>query len=57
MAARFQILGWILFIVSALGFIGSSIRNGDTFGLIGGAFFLVACFVFLIPYALPADKR
>jgi hypothetical protein len=57
LAARFQILGWVLFIVSALGFIASSIRNGDMLGLIGGAFFLVACFVFLIPYALPAEKR
>lgn len=50
MAARIQILGWVLFIVSALGFIASSIRNGDTLGLIGGIFFLLACFVFLIPY-------
>jgi hypothetical protein len=57
LAARFQILGWVLFIVSALGFIASSIKNGDMLGLIGGAFFLVACFVFLIPYALPAEKR
>ncbi|HVT51905.1 MAG TPA: hypothetical protein VHE77_10075 [Dongiaceae bacterium] len=56
MAARFQILGWILFIVSALGFIASSIEHGDMLGLIGGAFFLVACFVFLIPYAL-TEKR
>jgi hypothetical protein len=50
LAARIQILGWVLFIVSALGFIASSIRNGDTLGLIGGIFFLLACFVFLIPY-------
>ncbi|HVZ02303.1 MAG TPA: hypothetical protein VHA35_22545 [Dongiaceae bacterium] len=57
MAARLQILGWILFIVSALAFIASSLRNGDLLGLIGGAFFLLACFVFLVPYALPAGKR
>ena len=57
LAARLQILGWILFIVSALAFMASSIRNGDTLGLVGGAFFLLACFVFLIPYALPANKR
>jgi hypothetical protein len=57
LAARFQILGWVLFIVSALAFIASSIKNGDTLGLIGGLFFLLACFVFLVPYALPADKR
>jgi hypothetical protein len=57
LAVRLQILGWLLFIVSALGFLASSIRNGDTLGVIGGAFFLLACFVFLIPYALPADRR
>jgi hypothetical protein len=57
LAARLQILGWILFIVSALAFIASSLRNGDLLGLIGGAFFLLACFVFLVPYALPAGKR
>jgi hypothetical protein len=57
LAARFQILGWILFIVSALGFIASSLKSGDMLALIGGAFFLVACFVFLIPYVLPAEKR
>ena len=57
LAARFQILGWVLFIVSAVAFIASSIKNGDTLGLIGGLFFLFACFVFLVPYALPADKR
>jgi hypothetical protein len=57
LVARIQILGWILFIVSALAFIVSSIRSGDTVGLIGGAFFLLACFVFLIPYALPPARR
>ena len=47
----------MLFIVSALAFIASSIRNGDMLGLAGGIFFLLACFVFLIPYALPAGRR
>jgi hypothetical protein len=45
----FQIAGWVLFIISALGFIVSSLRSGDFFGLIGGIFFLIACIVFLIP--------
>ncbi|OGR28208.1 MAG: hypothetical protein A2277_14645 [Desulfobacterales bacterium RIFOXYA12_FULL_46_15] len=47
---KYEILGWILFIVSALFFIGSSIRSGDMIGLFGGLFFLIACFIFLIPY-------
>jgi hypothetical protein len=48
-ACRFQLAGWILFIFSALFFIATSIRAGDTLGLMGGLFFLFACFVFLIP--------
>ncbi|MCH6565202.1 MAG: cytochrome oxidase subunit III [Proteobacteria bacterium] len=46
---RFQLLGWVLFVFSALFFITSSIRAGDLVGLIGGLLFLFACFVFLIP--------
>jgi len=46
---RFQLLGWILFVLSAIFFITSSIRAGDMISLLGGALFLIACFVFLIP--------
>jgi len=47
---QLAIAGWFLFIISALGFIWSSLKSGDIPGLIGGVFFLIACFVFLIPY-------
>jgi hypothetical protein len=57
LVAKIQILGWVLFIVSACGFIASSIRSGDSFGLFGGLFFLLACFVFLVPYALPRGRE
>ena len=46
---RVQILGWVLFILSALGFMVSSIRLGDIPGFIGGALFLAGCLVFLVP--------
>lgn len=46
---KYQLWGWILFIVCALIFIASSIRMGDILMLIGSFFFLVACFAFLIP--------
>lgn len=49
-AEKCQILGWIMFIASAGGFIVSSLRSGDLPALIGGIAFLLACFVFLIPY-------
>ncbi len=41
--------GWILFLVCAILFIASSIRNGDVLALIGSILFLVGCFVFMIP--------
>jgi hypothetical protein len=45
-----EVLGWLLFVVSALFFIASSIRNGDMIGLLGGVFFLLACVAFLASY-------
>ena len=46
---HFQLWGWILFIVCAFIFIASSIRMRDGLMLAGSLFFLVACFLFLIP--------
>jgi hypothetical protein len=47
---RFEIWGWILFTISALFFIVSSLRNRDIVGLLGGVFFLLACAAFLASY-------
>jgi hypothetical protein len=44
-----EILGWVLFVLSALGFIVSSLRLGDLAGLLGGVLFLAGCLVFLLP--------
>jgi hypothetical protein len=49
LAKRIQIFGWGLFIISAIGFLASSVKSRDIFGIVGGVFFLIACFVFLIP--------
>ncbi|MDB9314929.1 hypothetical protein PN462_17580 [Spirulina sp. CS-785/01] len=49
MSKNLQRIGWSLFILSALFYIAASVRNGDSLGLMGGIFFLVACFVFLLP--------
>lgn len=43
-----NLLGWILFIISALGFIIAS--WGHFWSMVGSVFFLVACLVFLIPF-------
>jgi hypothetical protein len=47
---RYELWGWILFTVSALFFIASSLRNGDMVGLLGGVFFLLACAAFLAAF-------
>jgi hypothetical protein len=46
---RAQILGWVLFVFSAIGFIVSSMRLGDIAGLFGGVLFLAGCLAFLLP--------
>ena len=43
-----NIVGWVLFLISAIGFIMSSL--GNFWAMFGGAFFFVGCLVFLIPY-------
>jgi hypothetical protein len=44
-----HILGWVLFIFSAVGFIVSGLKSGDLAALIGSVLFLIACLVFLLP--------
>ena len=46
---KYQLFGWVLFIVCAIFFIASSLKNGDTLTFIGSIIFLIACIVFLIP--------
>ena len=43
-----NLIGWILFIISAIGFIIASI--GSFWSMVGSIFFLLACLVFLIPF-------
>ena len=43
-----NIAGWVLFLISAIGFIMSSL--GNFWAMFGSAFFCVGCLVFLIPY-------
>lgn len=46
---KLHVLGWALFIVCALFFLASGIRNNDHLTLIGSLVFLIACIVFLVP--------
>ncbi|MGA8258655.1 MAG: hypothetical protein WB783_00425 [Arenicellales bacterium] len=47
---RYELAGWILFVVSSLFFMASSVIAGDPVSFIGGFLFFLACVVFL--YAL-----
>ena len=46
---KYQLLGWILFIICAVLFIASSLKNHDILTFMGSVIFLIACIVFLIP--------
>lgn len=46
---KFQLWGWILFMVCAFFFIAQSIVDGSVFGLVASIIFLAACVVFIIP--------
>ena len=46
---KYQLAGWILFIICAIFFIASSLKNHDILTFIGGISFLIACIFFIIP--------
>jgi len=46
---KYHLAGWVLFVICAIFFIASSLKNHDTFALIGSIIFLIACLLFLIP--------
>ena len=52
---KINFTGWILFIISALGFIMSSI--GNFWAMFGSIFFFVACIIFLIPFFRTEDNE
>jgi len=52
----YHLAGWLLFVVCALFFIASAVKNQDILTLIGGILFLLACVVFLIPLCVSSRK-
>lgn len=47
---RTDLLGWILFLLSAVAFTAVGIRDGDVPMTVGSLLFLAACVLFLLPY-------
>ena len=55
---KYQVAGWVLFIICALLFMAASWRHHDTLTFIGSVIFLIACIVFLIPiFFKPKDEQ
>ena len=50
-------MGVVAFIVSALFYGAAAIRAGDLLAILGSLAFLIACFVFLIPFVFPGRFR
>ena len=46
---KIQLWGWILFVLCAVFFIASSLKNQDMLSFAGSMLFLIACFFFVIP--------
>jgi predicted membrane channel-forming protein YqfA (hemolysin III family) len=54
--ARYQLAGWILFIVCAFCYIISSLIHGDAWTFAGSVIFLMACLLFLVPMLKKKEK-
>ena len=52
---RFQLFGWMLFLVCSVLFIIGSIDKDGPYWLAGSILFLVGCVVFLIPFFLKRE--
>ncbi|SLN35687.1 hypothetical protein ROA7450_01675 [Roseovarius albus] len=45
----FNFAGWVLFTLSAIGFLWTTLKAGDVIGVVASLLFLIACLVFIIP--------
>ena len=48
--SRFQLVGWVFFLVCSFLFIAHNVIAGSLIGLAGSIVFLLGCVVFLIPF-------
>ena len=50
MNARYQLAGWLTFLVCSLFFLGAGIASGNAWTIGGGVTFLIGVLLFLIPF-------
>ena len=53
---RYALAGWLLFVLCAVFYLASSLKNHDPLAIIGSVLFLGACLVFMVPIVRP-DKQ
>ncbi len=53
---RYALAGWLLFILCAVFYLASSLKNHDLLAVIGSGLFLIACLVFLVPIVKPDNQ-
>ena len=56
MEHKFNLAGWIFFLVCAGFFIASAIQAGDICYIVGSVIFLFGCILFLIPLLMKNNK-
>ena len=46
---KYEYIGWVIFVFSALMYIAAGLKSGDVLSILGGILFLLACAFFLLP--------
>ena len=54
---RYALAGWLLFILCAVFYLASGLKNHDPLAIIGSVLFLIACLVFIIPLFRPDKEK
>ncbi|MFQ6121720.1 MAG: cytochrome oxidase subunit III [Dehalococcoidales bacterium] len=54
---KWNLFGWVLFVMCAGFFIASAVKSNDNWGLVGSIIFMGACVVFIIPLVTKGNRR
>ena len=54
---RYALAGWLLFILCAVFYLASSLKNHDPLAIIGSVLFFIACLVFMVPIFRPDKEK
>lgn len=54
---RFELVGWVLFLLSAVAFLAQAVAQGDVLAGIASLLFFAGVVAFLLPFLRPARSR